>query len=251
MTKTIKLRNVIAIAICLAATASAAQRAAAQNPVYTRIYEQIEKANQETDYDKKLNFYSAAVGGKGFALRRNELACSDAEMPKLDADLITLEKEMNDMYNALVAANKTPSIKPVEYVPCDKDAAHWAEHLKGVPMPPTYTQGNDLDKRVAEMFKSKGYQAYCEGIGTFVKIVFLQPEWEEVIGRENNYPYKILTHFNQMRVGILVKVAGEEVHRLYNTYRLTQNYNSNGGLTNTYDFTDGGGKALFIRVQYK
>ena len=35
------------------------------------------------------------------------------------------------------------------------------------------------------------------------------------------------------------------------TGRLTQNYNSSGSLTNTCDFTDGGGKELFRRVQYQ
>ena len=245
------LRTVIAIVICLAATIGVSQQASSQNAVYTRIFEHIANAKKETEYDKKLDFYSRAVGAKGFAIRQNTIACSDAEMPKVDAELIALEKEMNEMYNALVQARKTPSIKPVEYVPCAKEAANWAEHLKGEPMPPTFQQSAEIQQRAAEMFKSKGYQAYCENIGTFVKLVFLQQDWEEIIGRENNYPFKILVHFQQLRVGALVKVAGEEVHRMYNTYRLTQNYNSSGGLTNTYDFTDGGGKELFIRVQYK
>ena len=252
MTKTNSLRNVIAIVICLAATTFGAQAQQPAQPSYVaRTFEAIAKAKAETNYDVKIQLYSQAVGGAGMALRRNEITCNDDEMMQIQADIIALEKEMNDMYNALVAAKKKPEHSPVKYVPCEQDAARWAEHLKGVPMPETFQPGADVQQRAAEMFKSKGYQAYCENIGTFVKLVFLENDWEEIIGRENNYPFKILTHFRQLRVGALVKVAGEETHRLYYTYRLTQNYNSNGGLTNTYDFTDGGGKELFRRVQYQ
>jgi len=252
MNNTFILRNVIAIVICLAATTFGAQAQTPAQPSYvSRTLDAIAKAKSESDYDKKIQLYSQAVAGASFAVRRNEITCNDVEMMQIQADIIALELEMNEMYNALVQANKKPEHKPVQYVPCEQDMAQRAEYLKGVPMPETYQQSADIQQRAAEMFKSKGYQAYCETIGTFVKVVFLTQDWEEIIGRENNYPFKILTHFRQLRVGILVKVAGEETHRLYYTYRLTQNYNSSGGLTNTYDFTDGGGKVLFNRVQYK
>jgi hypothetical protein len=250
MTKTIILRNVVAIVICLAATTGANAQTPTQSP-YVQIKDLVKKTIAETEYDKKIQLYSMAVGVKGIALRQNKIACSDPEMPQIDADIIALEKEMNAMYNALVQANKTPQHKPVEYVPCEQDAAHWAEHLKGEPMPATYQQSSDIQQKTAELLKSGGYQAYCESVGTFVKIVFLTDEWEEIIGRENNWPYKILTHFRQLSVGVIVKVADEEAYRLYYTYKLTQNYNSNGGLTNTYVLTDNGGKNLFKRVQYK
>ena len=248
------LRNMIAIAIFLAATTICANAQTAAQPAqspYIRILDVIAKAKQENDYDKKVQLYSQAVGGVGFALRRKEISCNDPEMPQIDADIMALEKEMNEMYNALVQANKKPEHSPVKYVPCEQDAAHWANYLKGEPMPPTYQQSAEIQQKVEELNKYHRYSEFYQSVGTFVKIVFLTQDWEEVIGKENTYPFKVLTHYRMLSVGMLVKVAGEETHRLYYTYKLTQIYNLNGGLTDVYEFTDAGGKGLFKRVQYK
>ena len=119
------------MALCLlgASTAFAAQ-VPNKGEEYAKISGFIQMANQETDYEKKLDAYSKALLVVGMNSYKNVFSCGDAELAKINDDMRALEKEMWVLYNALVAEGKKPKIKPGKYQSCEEVLAEKEANAK-------------------------------------------------------------------------------------------------------------------------
>lgn len=126
-----RLFSIMLMAVCLlfAGTAFAAE-ANPKAEIYGKVAGNIEKAKAESDYDKKLDFYSLALMGVGMNSYNGKISCSDPELPGIDAAMMELQKELGVMYDERVKAGNKPKIKPAAYATCEQVVAKKAADAK-------------------------------------------------------------------------------------------------------------------------
>lgn len=113
-----KFALMLVVVCILAASTAVAGQERTKEDIYEGIFGNIENADKESDYEKKLDFYSRALMGVGLYSYNGTLSCGDAEFAKIDPAMAALEKELWEMHNALEKAGNKPKISPAKYEPC-------------------------------------------------------------------------------------------------------------------------------------
>ena len=157
------LLSVLMVFCILGASTAFAAQQPTKEEVYTKISGFIETANQETEYEKKLEAYSMGLLSVGMNSYKNIFSCGDTELVKINEDMRALEKELWVLYNALQAEGKTPKIKPGKYQSCEevlaeKDASAKAKAQQAqAPAKPRVASGNPAPQSTPE----KSVCGYC------------------------------------------------------------------------------------------
>ena len=223
---------------------------------YKKIFDAIESAKKETEYDKKLDSYCVALNVRRGNIGKKLFSCADSEMAKIDAEMKALEAKLWEIYNGLKAANKTPKYEPFEYIGCGQVLAEKEmiekEKEKGLgfwsspdimPMPTqTYTLSSDVVKKIEEIYpRAPFYQDVEKAGGKVVKYIYTSNEWKDISYRENEWPYAD-RKYRVIVFSILVKMPDEDFYRLYdNNASFRQYYDSAGKLTDKITVSGGGG----------
>ena len=242
-----------------AQTAAAQQPAPSQHPdkgaQYKRIFDAIESAKKETEYDNILNPYSGIINVRKGNIENKIFSCGDTEMAKVDAEMNALQAKLWEMYNALKAANKTPKYAPFEFIGCGQVLANQAAFEEAqasglglpssheiMPMPQTYTLASDVVKKIEEIYpRSPFWEDVRKAGGKVEKLVYTSNEWKDISYKEREWPYRD-RKYRAIAFSILVKMPNEDFYRLYdNNGTYSQHYDSAGKLTDQITVTGGGG----------
>ena len=224
--------NLVAYATSTTAEYICAVCVRSKEEIYPLMFGFIEQAKKDTEYVEKNENYSKVHVSRGVYVYSGVLSCDDAELPMIDKDMLELEVQLNDMYDALVKQGKKPEHSPAKYEPCDKILSDKAafekrkqeEAQRGIQMPKSYKIDGLDENKVFEAAKSK-----MNSDETLMKVLYLSEDWYVTRQWRNN----VLEQYRQVNIGVIVK-KGEEYW--INYWSAIQDYNHDGTYRNAYRF---------------
>jgi hypothetical protein len=110
-------RNPATVAIINPATGISQQTT--KEGAYKMLFDCIEMAKSEMNYDNKLEKYSLVLLGYNSLVVRNVITCSDYEMPKLERAMRGLEAFLLILHERGAGAKKAPKLTPANFEKCE------------------------------------------------------------------------------------------------------------------------------------